>query len=243
MTGLLWIAFSAVLLLIFRLWKRRSPVKLREIGALNRINRAVGLSVEEGTRLHIALGTNNLITGNSGSSLASLAMLRYLSERTSVGDQPPIATAGDMALALLSQDTLQAGYQSAAAPELFEPTTGRLAGLSPFGYAAGTLPMIQDEGVSTVIVMGHFGPEAALIADTAERGHTAVLGASDDPAAQSVLFATAHEPLIGEELFASAAYLGAGPFHAASLSVQDVLRWLVILGMLAGAAAKLIGAI
>ena len=243
MIGLILISVCAGLLLILTLWRRKSPVKLRDIPALRRLVHAIGLSVEDGTRLHVSLGHGTLLTASSGSALAGLAMLRHLSERTSVSDRPPIAAAGDPAVALLAQDTLQAGYQAAGVQELFQPTTGRLAGLGPFGFAAGSMPMIQDENVSTAILLGHFGPEAALLTESAERANVLTLGASDDLSAQSVLFAAAHEPLIGEELFAAGAYLGAGPSHAASLTLQDILRWLIILALIGGAAAKFEGVI
>ncbi|OGO24842.1 MAG: hypothetical protein A2Y54_05625 [Chloroflexi bacterium RBG_16_51_16] len=243
MTGLLWIAASLVLLLILALWNRRSPRTYRDLPALARLKRELGYSVEAGTRLHIGLGHANLISSGAGSSLASLAMLRQLSERTSVGDLPPVASSGEASLALLSQDTLKSGYDAAGAPELFEPTTGRLVGLSPLGYAAGLMPLFQVEPVSTLILSGRFGAEAGLIVDSAERAHATVLGASDDLAAQSVLFASSHEPLIGEELFAASAYLGGSPSHTASLTVQDVMRWFVILVLLGGAAARLMGVI
>ncbi len=240
MTALAWIAFAAFLLVILTLWKRRTPIVFRDVPALAHLQRFIGLSVEAGTRLHVGLGHSSLLASSSGSSLAGLAMLRHLSERTSVSDEPPVAAAGDPALALLAQDTLQAGYHAAGAPELFQPTTGRLAGIGPFGYAAGTLPMIRDENVSSAILIGHFGPEAALISEAAARSAVTLTGASDDLGAQAVLYAGSPQPLIGEELFAAGAYLGAGAAHAASLTVQDILRWLIILGVVAGSLAKLV---
>ena len=66
------------------------------------------------------------------------------------------------------------------------------------------------------------------------------LAGSDSLTAQSVLYVTAREPLIGEELFASGAYLQSNSLHPASLRVQDFLRILVILGILAGAIINLL---
>jgi len=241
MIGLLVMVLSGVLLTALTYWKRNAPLRLREIPALTRLYRAVGLSVEDGSRLHIALGHANLLTPASGSALAGLSMLRYLSERTSASDRPPVAAAGDPALALLGQDTLLAGNQAAGGQELFQATTGRLAGMGPFGYAAGSMPMIRDENVSAALLVGHFGAEAALLAESAERQNALLLGASDDLSGQSVLFTASQDALIGEELFAAAAYLGAGPAHAASLTLQDVLRWLVIFAILGGAAARFVG--
>jgi hypothetical protein len=236
---LIILVVSAFLLGVIALWKRKSPARLRDIPALSQLYRVLGLSVEDGTRLHISLGSGNLLDARGGSALAGLAMLRHIAERTSVSDAPPVASAGDPVLGMLSQDTLQAGYKAATAAELYSPTTGRIAGLSPFGYAAGAMHISPNENVSANIMLGNFGPEVALITDAAERGNAAVIGASDNLAGQAILFANAQEALVGEELFAAGAYLGAGTSHVASLTLQDIFRWLIILALLAGTVAKL----
>jgi hypothetical protein len=234
-------AITALLLLGFIVLRRRSPAVLRPIEAFEQLNRVIGLAVENGTRLHISLGRGNLFTSRGGSALAALAMLRHLAERTSIGDRPPIVTSGDASLAILSQDTLQAGYQAAGADDQYRASTGRLTGLTPFSYAAGTIPVTRDENVSANVVIGDLGIEAALLAESADREDTHLIAASDNLSAQSILYASAQHPLIGEELFASPAYVGAGPAHTASLQVQDILRWLIIVAILVGAGLRLIG--
>jgi len=240
---LIIIVVSAFLLFVIALWKRRSPARLREIPALTQLYRTLGLSMEEGTRLHISLGYGGLLDAHGGSALAGLAALRHIAERTSVSDMPSVASAGDAALGLLAQDTLQAGYQAAGAEDLYVPTAGRVTGFSPFGYAAGAMNISQNENVSTNIMIGHFGPEAALLTEASDRENVPVIGASDELVGQAVLFAATQDALIGEELFATGAYLGAGATHLASLTVQDILRWLVILVLLGGATAKFLGMI
>ncbi len=243
MIELIIIAVSTLLLFVITLWKRRSPANMREIPAFTRLYRTLGLSMEDGTRLHISLGRGSLLDAHGGSALAGLAMLRHIAERTSVSDQPSVASAGDPALGLLAQDTIQAGYQAAGVEELYVPTSGRVTGLSPFGFAAGAMNISQNENVSANIMIGHFGPEAALLAEASDRESVVMIGASDDLTGQSVLFANTQDAMIGEELFAAGAYLGAGPSHIASLTVQDILRWVVILILLGGAAAKFLGMI
>jgi hypothetical protein len=241
MTALGVIALSAILLLVFTLMRRRSSGMFRDIPAYDRLNRAVGHAVEDGTRLHISIGRGNLFTARSGSALAGLSMLRRLSERTSQSDNPPIVTSGDASLAILSQDTLQSGYRAAGAEDQYRFTTGRLTGLTPFAFAAGTMFVMRDENVSANVVIGDLGSESALLVEAADREDTDLIAASDNLSAQSVLYAASQDPLIGEELFASGAYIGAGAAHEASLQVQDVLRWLVILAILGGALAKFLG--
>jgi hypothetical protein len=239
--ALVIVVLAALLLVGFTLLRRRSSAVLRPIEAFERLNHAIGLAVENGTRLHISLGRGNLITARGASALAGLAMLRRLAERTSVSDRPPVVTSGEASLSILSQDTLQAGYRAAGAEEQYRASTGRLTGLTPFSFAAGTIPVTRDENVSANVVLGDFGAEAALLAEAADRENTHLIAASDNLSAQAVLYAAAQEPLIGEELFASGAYVGAGPSHEASLQVQDVLRWLIIVALVLGALLRLVG--
>ncbi|HLF75406.1 MAG TPA: DUF6754 domain-containing protein [Anaerolineales bacterium] len=237
------VGFAALLLLGLTLWRRRAPATLRPIAAYERLNRAVGLAVETGTRLHISLGRGSLSTTRGASALAGLAMLRRLAERTSTSDRPPVVTSGDASLAILSQDTLQSGFRAAGAEEQYRFSTGRLAGLSPFSYAAGSMPVMHDDNVSANVVIGDLGVESALIAEASERENASLVAASDDLSAQTIFYLSAQEPLIAEELFAAGAYVGAGPAHEASLLVQDILRWLIVLAILAGSFLKFLGMI
>ena len=235
------IFLSAVLMGVFTVLRRSSPPAFREIPAFTRLRQAIGRVVEDGTRLHVSLGRGALITPQSASAMAGLTLLRRLAELTSSGDQPPIATSGDAALAILSRDTLKSASQ-ASAQGVFDPSAGRLTGLTPFSYAAGALPAIRDEKISANVLMGNFGVEVALLAEAAERENTFTLASSDNLAAQAVLYASVQEPLIGEELYAAGAYMDAGPLHATSLRVQDILRWLIIVVILVGVLIQLLRA-
>ncbi|MEW6092948.1 MAG: DUF6754 domain-containing protein [Chloroflexota bacterium] len=230
---------SAALMLAFALRRAKNPPAFRTLPAFDRLRRAIGRVVEDGSRLHISLGRGALSTPQSASALAGLSLLRRLAELTSASDRPPIATSGDAALAVLSQATLQGA--AVVSGQAYDPSAGRLTGLTPFSYAAGAIPSIRDENVSTTVLMGNFGVEAALLTDAAERGNTFSLAGSDNLAAQAVIYASAQEPLIGEELYAAGAYADSGPFHPASLLVQDILRWLIILFILGGALLKVAG--
>ncbi|MFL7871999.1 MAG: DUF6754 domain-containing protein [Anaerolineales bacterium] len=242
-TGLVVVLIAAGLLLGLTFIRRKTPPVFREIPAYTRLKRAIGISVEDGTRLHISLGRGGLQTPHGAPALAGLAMLRHLTEQTSVSDEPPIVTSGTGDLAILSRDTLQAGYKAASAEDLYNPATGRLTGLTPYSYVAGAIPAMRDEDVSANAFIGHFGSEVALLTDAADRANRMAIAAADDPAAQAVLYASVDDPLIGEELFAAGAYIDAGASHRASLQVQDILRWVIILILLGGSALKLVGII
>ena len=62
MLALAILILAAILLLVLTFLRRRSPAVFRSIEAYERLNRAVGLAVENGKRLHISLGRGNLFT-------------------------------------------------------------------------------------------------------------------------------------------------------------------------------------
>lgn len=233
--GLVVVFIAGIALVLLTLFYRRFSLSFRNILAFMRARRAASLVVEDGTRLHVSIGNANLLTPSAASALAGLSLIRHLGEITSLSDHPPITSTGSATLNLLAQDTLRTAHEAVATEQAFDMHNGRLTGLTPISYAAGVMPIIRDERISNNVIIGNFGPEVGLLTEAADRQKAPIIAASDSLPAQAVLYATTQEPLIGEELFAAGAYTQAGPGHAASLLVQDILRWLVILVLFGGA--------
>lgn len=240
--GLIIVLAAGGMMLAFAVLRRFSPhYTLRPIRAFKELQRALGLAVEDGKRLHVSLGNSSLVEPTNASALVGLSTLERVSSIGMISDRPPLATSGEATLAVLSRDTLRASYRTAGIPDQYRPDRGRLMGISPYSYVAGTFPVIHTEQASTHIFSGSYGPEIGLLSEAASREGAFVLGASDSLPAQAVLLATTQEPLIGEELFAIPAYLDGGTAHKASLRTQDILRWVLIGGLIAGAALKVLG--
>ena len=235
------VLISAGLIFLLSTPRLKKYRTFRSLPAFEQLRRAIGLAVENGTRIHVSLGKGSLTQNTSAAGLSGLATLSRIAHISSISDRPPLATSGNGVLAILSQDALQGAYRATNNLELYDPDRGRLTGPTPLSYVAGTLPIAAGEHVSTHILTGNFGPEIALLVEAAEMKSAFTLGASDSLPAQAALYACAQEPLIGEELFAIPAYLNAGPAHSASLMVQDVLRWGLIVVLVLGSFLKLLG--
>lgn len=243
MIGLGFVILATLLVVMLTVRQRRSgkaPV-FRRIAAINRFKRAASLSVEEGTRIHISLGNASLTHPASASAFVSLEALHRIGAMSSSGDEPPIASSGDGALALLSQDVLHQVARETNNLDLYNSDHGQLAGISPLSNVAGALQIIDDSSVKTNVLIGNFGSEAGLLSTASEEQGALTLAASDSLPAQAVFFATTEKPLIGEELFALPAYLQADAVHCASLKTQDLLRGLVVLIVLGGAILRILG--
>lgn len=230
------------LILFFLFYKRDlAKINLRGIQAFDHFRREVELAVEAGKRLHISLGRGNINDLQGGSAFIGLTILECCARAASNSDRPPIVTSGDGVITILSQDTLQYTYHNLATEERYDPTNARLTGLTPMAYATGAMPAIHDEYVSANIFAGHLGAEVALLTEAGERSQTLTVAGSDSLTGQAVLYATSDEPLLGEELYAAGAYLGASAVHEASLRMQDILRWALVVIIVIGAILNLLG--
>jgi hypothetical protein len=240
--GLLLVLLSLGLIVVFAAAGRNRPGRqLREIPAFTRLRRAVGLAVEVGSRVHISIGRGGLLGMQNAAAFSGLVMADRITRAASISDRPPIVSSGEGTLGILAQDSIRGVYRALGVESQFNPNSAQVTGLTPFSYAAGTMPVIQDGQVSANLLSGNFGGEAALIYDAAERSGSLLVGGSDSLPGQAVLYAVAQEALIGEEVFAGGAYLGAGVIHEASLRAQDFLRWLLVALILLGVILKLTG--
>jgi len=242
--GLVFVIFLFVLILVFVAYGRNRPgLSLRKIAAFDKLQRAIGLAVEAGSRLHVSIGHGGVIGTQSASAFVGLSILERLARSASTGDNPPIATAGEGTLGILSQDTLRAAYREIGLSEQFETTSGQVVGLTPFSYATGAIDLASDEKTGANILAGSFGSEVALITDAGTRSDNLTLAGTDSLPAQAVLYATAQEPLIGEELYAGGAYLQAGLAHEASVRAQDTIRWILVIVIILGVVLERFGLI
>ena len=235
--GLMVIGLVLALMLVFTASARRSPLPLRPIKAMEHLARIVGLSVEDGRRLHVSFGRGDFLDSHAASTATNTALLKEVLKQSAGSDRPPSVTAGDPISTLLAVDTLYSSISS----ERMDARRGRLAGTSSMAYAAGTLPALQSEQTSMMVTGGMLGPEISLILDTAEDESVNILAAPDSPVGQAVAFASPVDVLLGEEIYAMPGYMNKGSIYAASLLAQDALRWVLIIFLVMGAILRALG--
>lgn len=238
------VVFFTILVIIFstKAVRNRYPPIFRKIEPLNRLKRAIGMAVEDGSRLHVSLGNAQLTDPSNTSALVGLSALHRIGQLTSTSDLPPICTTGSGGLLVLSQDTLRKISIETNTRAFFDANHAAMAGATPFSYAAGIMDFIDNSGVNGNVLIGNFGTEAGLICESLNKARISVTG-SDSITAQAIFYAATQDTLIGEELYALPAYLAAGPGYVASLRVEDIFRIVVSGGMIAGAILKIIGLI
>jgi hypothetical protein len=224
-----------------RITGRANLPALHRVLAYRRLLKASGKALEIGTGMHISSGSGGLSGSPGAAGITGLAMLRRIVQTNARNDRPVQSTSGDGALAAMAQDAISQGYAQAGAGSQASPELAQVAGITPFSYTAGAMMAIHEQPFHANLLLGHFGPEATLIAEAAYRSGQDTIAGSDSLPAQAALTPTADETLVGEELFAGGAYLQAGSAHPASLQAQDVLRWAIILVIVTGVVISLLG--
>ena len=246
MTPVIVLAVLLVLVLLLFLLTRsvragRLTV-LRPLPSYDGLAGQVGRAIETGRQLHLTLGQASLVGSANPTSVSATAVLDHLAKDGCANGTPPLVTVGDGTLLPLAQGSLQHALSQAGRPGDFDLSLTQFVAhdTDPFAYGAGVAALLQQQHVASNIMVGRFGPEIAIIAEAANRQNIEQVIGTDDPTALAVATAVTGNVLIGEELFATSAYLEGNASQLASLQLQDILRWIIVLFILGTAVFQLI---
>ena len=241
--GLGFILIFAGGMLIFHLLIRKWTVfSFRTIAGLARLRQRVLSSIEDGKRVHISLGKHSLLSQEGAAALAGLRLADEISTLSALSDHPAHITSGDAPVSLLSRDGNKAVYRNMDHEERFDPCAAYMSGVTAFSYVAGSLAEVVDPQTAVNVLLGGFCSEIGLLADAADQRQTLTTCGTSSLAGQAVLYAVADQPLLGEEIYAADAYLQPQTTQtSAALRMQDIFRWLLVVLILAGIAARFAG--
>lgn len=213
--------------------RRKDIFTLRDIPAYSLLPITAGEAIEANRPMHISLGSAGIGGPNTLLALASAELFYQMAQRTSIGATPPILTLSDSSALPLGQDMLRRAYQSRDLLDRYRASSVRWypAGGRSLAFAAALTSLVGNDRVAGNVLAGSYGPELALISDAVIRRDQHLIATSDQLEGQAVALVMSEQLLIGEEIFAAGAYLGQAASQIAGVVTQDVLRWLLILGI------------
>lgn len=234
MTLLAIVAITLLLLLLTWSLQNGRTIRLRPLTGYTALAGQLGRAIESGRRLHVSLGRATLIGAANPTSIAATSVLYRLAKDGCANATPPLTTLGEGTLLPLAQANVRYACDEVGRPDGLEATAVQFIApdSAPFVYAAGVTTVIQQDRIASNVLVGRFGPEVAIMAEAASRQEMGQVIGTDDPVALALATAVTSNVLIGEELFVAPAYLEGRPSQLASVQLQDVLRWLIILTIL-----------
>jgi hypothetical protein len=236
------LVLGLLLFLLTRSFRAGRTAVLRPLASFAGLAGQIGRAIESGRQLHLTLGQASLIGTASPTSLSATAVLDSLAKDGCANGTPPLITVGDGTLLPLAQGSLQHALANAGRSGDFDLSLTQFVAhnTDPFAYSAGVAALLQQQRVASNIMVGRFGPELAIMAEAANRQNIEQVIGTDDPTALAVAVTMTDNVLIGEELFATGAYLEGSASQLASLQLQDILRWIVVLFILGTAVFQLV---
>jgi hypothetical protein len=221
-------------------WGRPAPGRdfaIRRIRAFDAARQGLARSAETGRAVHTSPGAGAVQAGGAttASTLAGMAIVESMARVSAITGAPVQATTNDAVAFALTENAIRRGYRRAGWPMETESGGARfLTHNDPLAYVAGAAEVVTQQQTSQAVIAGQFGPEVLFLMEAQRRSGAQQVAGASDPEAVALMFLMADHTLIGEEIFASGAYLERRKTHVASLLAQDGLRWAVIAAILLG---------
>jgi hypothetical protein len=206
--------------------------ELRSLPGMEELSGLVGRSAETGQPLHVSVGVAGVGGSSTVETWAGLTVLAQLADEAAACNTPLIITVADATVLPLAQDILWRAYVRNGNPEGYDPTQVRFIAPDSMAYAAGVSGIFEREPLTANVMIGSFGDEYLLMGETGARRQLPQIVGASNPRALPLVYATADETLIGEEMFAGGAYTSRLPTQIASLLTEDWARWAVAVGIL-----------
>ncbi|HET9493538.1 MAG TPA: DUF6754 domain-containing protein [Chloroflexia bacterium] len=215
----------------------RRRFHLRRIEAYEATSEGLARAAETGRAVHTSPGTGGV--GAEGvttaSTLAGMGVVESMARTAAITGAPVQATTNDAVAFALTENALRRGYRRAGWSMESESGAARfLTHRDALAYVAGASEIVASHKVSHAVMSGQFGAEVLLLTEAQRRSGAHQVVGSTVPQGAALVTLTADQALVGEEVFASGAYLERRTTHIASLLAQDGLRWIVILAIIAG---------
>ena len=230
-TLILGIIFCSAVVWFIRRARKDTSLFVRKIPGLEAVDEAIGRSTELGKPILYILGLGTLSDATGGvATLAALSILRRVARKAAEYDTPIIVPCFDPVVMAIAQDTVKQAHMEVGRPDTFKEDSVYFLTADQFGYAAGCDGIMLRERPGAIFLQGYFYAESLILAETG-RSVGAIQIAGTSATLQLPFFVAACDyTLIGEELFAAAAYLGREPLMLGSIKGEDLSK--LVIGIL-----------
>ena len=235
----LFFVLSLLFALSLRVRAGRSG-ELRPLPGMKDLDAMLARAVETSQPLHVSVGVSGVGGPATAETWAGLTLLRHLADKAVACGASVVVTVADVTVLPIAQDILQRAYARHGYSAGYDPTQVRFVAPDPTAYAVGAMGLLEREPLAGNVMVGKFGDEYLFIGETGVRRHLHQLVGVADPQTLPLVYASADETLVGEEMFATGAYTSRLPVQIASLLTEDWIRWILIVAILALAIWKLV---
>ena len=234
-TPLMILFIALLVLLVFHYIREvRSGKELyvRHIAGVDAVNEAIGRSAELGRPMIFTTG----LLGINAILYACLGVMYHVARKAAVYKSKLFIPSYQPDVMVVAEDVVRDAYRSEGKLNDFDPDTIKYLSDEQFAYASGYMGLAHRENVGSAFLFGYFAAESLILAEAGQQIGAMQVAASYTPEQVPFFITAADYTLIGEEMFAAAAYLTREPVQVGSLYAQDRMKLcffvLIVLGVI-----------
>ena len=223
--------FGALVFIMINKAKRGHDLYLRPIAGISEIDNAIGRATEMGRPILFVPGLSSI---SDVATLAGLAILGKVAKKAAEYDTRILVPVRDPIVLPIAQETVKEAHYEAGRPDSYDRNSAFFITSAQFAFVAGVNGIMIREKTATNFYMGMFWAEALIMTETGS-GTGAIQISGTDAITQIPFFITTCDyTLIGEELYAAAAYLAREPLMLGTLKAQDYVKLLILIFIITG---------
>lgn len=213
--------------LLLSVRKKKDAMYIRKITGLDAIDEAVGRATEMGKPVFYDSGIDEI---KNPQTIASMLILKYVAKRVAEFKAEIYFPAYDPVVMQVADEMIHTGYLDAGVPEDYKRDNVFFLTNDQFAYASGLSGLTARKKPASCFHFGAYAAESLLIAEAGFAAGAIQVAGTVQSTQLPFFIAACDHTLIGEELFAAAAYLSRDPGIVSNLKISDYAK--IVFGFL-----------
>ena len=214
-------------------WSRTHKVFIRKVAGIDAIDEAIGRATEMGRPVSYIPGIGGI---SYLSTMCSLSILGEVAKKCAELESDLVVMNRQIIVQQATAGIVRDAYRVSGKPEKFSEDMVRYIAPNQFAFSAGVLGFYKRDKPAANLLFGRFWAESLQLCEVGYQVGAMQIAGSDAMAQLPFLVAATDYCLIGEELYAAAAYIGRDPVLTGSIAGQDwgkiLALTLLILGII-----------
>jgi hypothetical protein len=220
--------------------RRGNVFEIRRVPGLDAIDEALGRCVETG-RPVIATPSWRPLGSYALPMMAGIALTRHTCLRAAELELPIIMPVGSADTYPLIVKNYEQACIEAGKPELYDPDNVKYMSGQQWAFSTGLFQLMIDNNAGACIFVGRWSAETLSVTTVGNRIGAFQIGGTGQFSNTSFFAITADYTLIGDELYAAAAYVSEDPELKSFLTAQDVAKLIAAAIIVVGVILSSIG--
>lgn len=237
--SIMLLALITVLLGFVFLARRGKDLYVRRIPGVDAIREAVGRATEMGKPVFFSIG----LGGIDIVTLQALSIAGYVARLAAKYGTKVIVPVVSAPVYPVAEQVLKEAYLAEGKPEAFSEDQVRFLSGEQFAYAAAYAGMMHREKAAANLMFGLFYAESLILAENGQNIGAIQVAGTVSTTQIPFFIATCDYTIIGEEYYATSAYLTRDPTLLGSLVGQDYSKLLTLLLVVGGVALATLAAL